>query len=889
MKKLVFLFLYFFVNGLFSVATPIVPIVKSYNRFDYLGDRQNWDIDFDRNNNVYFANGSGLAQYSYGNWEFYTTTSKDKVISIKVDNDIIWSGGHSEYGYFWKEKNNQLSYTKCGNITDGQVWELEYTSNKVYMRTEQSITIYNSQTKKEEKIKSTTGFTRMKKWNKVIWAINRDNAFGYIKNNQFIITDTLANHSEVKELIIHNNELLLMHTDGSIYSFNGGIFQQLDVLPRVITKEGIFSIKNIDKSLIAVGTISAGLFIYDLNKRTIIEHIDATNGLNDDTILAINVDVKGNIWLGLDNGISYIEKQGALKTIFDKGATYKVITTAATTLLATNKGLYISEGKQPFTPVPKSQGQVWNMQQNKNGVFICHDNGLFLYKKKQLQPIYTKIGVMNICQFGKTDNYLMSTYIGVYLIQIRNNKVTIIDKLKNTNVTKMLYDENSNSVWTIDNNKNVRQYQFTINNTFSSKQHSNYNQIFYTDNQIVFVNDSSLLTYKDDKFRLLNTPPYSLLPAGNISALAITDNGSKYAYIKNGLLHMGINIHNGHFFAYDNAFNSLNNQFIKGYQFLEFYNGTLRITTETGVEIFDAYSESRTIETPVPVISKLSVASVDSTRNFFQPGAIKDPFPAGKTDIRLLFGIEKKSRDFNEYRYKLNGIDTNWSPWSVTNEKEYTQLDGGEYTFTLESRINNGAIKATTLSFKIHKYWYQTAWVLLPIFMLLILLYFIGRKIWYDVNQKAEKRQRKEQQIEIEHQTLAIRNEQLIKYAEEISRKNEFLKQVSDGLSLIKNKTAGAWVKRIENEMNNEKKNFIFYQLFSELHQDFIKKLNEDYPQLTSHDHRLISLIRFNLTNQEIANIMNITNRSVIMNRYRLRKKMELDGEIDLDKFIKDL
>ncbi|MBB6460379.1 ligand-binding sensor domain-containing protein [Flammeovirga kamogawensis] len=884
-----FLFLYFFINGLSLVAMPTVPIVKSFNRFDYLGDRQNWDIDFDRNNNVYFANGNGLAQYSFGHWEFYTTPSKDKIISIKVDGNIIWTGGHNEYGFFWKEKNNQLSYTKCGNITDGQVWELEYTDDKVFMRTEQSITIYNSQTKKEEKIKSAAGFTRMKKWNKVIWAINRDNAFGYIKNNQFIITDTLVNHSEVKELIIHNNELLLMHTDGSIYSFNGGIFQKLDVLPRLITKEGIFSIKNIDKSLIAVGTISAGLFIYDLNTRSIIEHIDATNGLNDDTVLAINVDEHGNIWLGLDNGISFIEKQGALKTIFNKGATYKVITDDETTLLATNKGLYISERKNEFTPVPKSQGQVWNIQKTKNGVFICHDNGLFLYKEAQLKPIYTKIGVMNICQFGQSENYIMSTYIGLYLIKIRNNKVTIIDKIKDANVTKMLYDTNSNSIWTIDSYRNVKQFQFTINNTFSSKQYSNYNQIFFTDNQIIFVRDSNLYTYKNENFELLNSPPYSLISAKDISALAITDNGSKYAYIKNGLLHMGINIHNGHFFAYDNAFTSLHNQFIKGYEFLDFHNGTLRITTETGVEIFDAYSESRTIETPVPVISKLSVSSIDSTRTFFQPIVLTNPFPAGKTDIRLLFGIDKKSRDFNEYRYKLNGVDTNWSPWNVTNEKEYTHLDGGEYTFVLESRINNGQVKMTSLTFSIKKYWYQTYWVLIPILVLLILLYFIGKKIWYDVNQKAEKRQRKEQQIEIEHQTLAIRNEQLIKYAEEISRKNEFLKQVSDGLSLIKNKTAGVWVERIENEMNNEKKNFIFYQLFSELHQDFIKKLNEDYPQLTSHDHRLISLIRFNLTNQEIANIMNITNRSVIMNRYRLRKKMELDGEIDLDKFIKDL
>jgi AraC family chitin signaling transcriptional activator len=65
--------------------------------------------------------------------------------------------------------------------------------------------------------------------------------------------------------------------------------------------------------------------------------------------------------------------------------------------------------------------------------------------------------------------------------------------------------------------------------------------------------------------------------------------------------------------------------------------------------------------------------------------------------------------------------------------------------------------------------------------------------------------------------------------------------------------------------------------------------LREKYPQLTPKDHRLCAYLRMNLTSKEIAPLMNISVRSVEVARYRLRKKLELDSEVNLVEFMVEI
>jgi len=80
------------------------------------------------------------------------------------------------------------------------------------------------------------------------------------------------------------------------------------------------------------------------------------------------------------------------------------------------------------------------------------------------------------------------------------------------------------------------------------------------------------------------------------------------------------------------------------------------------------------------------------------------------------------------------------------------------------------------------------------------------------------------------------------------------------------------------------------FQLY--VHQNnelFYSALRKKYPKLTPNEVRLSALIRLNLSSKEIASILNISAKSVEMNRYRLRKKMQLSGSVNLSEFIRSI
>ncbi len=73
---------------------------------------------------------------------------------------------------------------------------------------------------------------------------------------------------------------------------------------------------------------------------------------------------------------------------------------------------------------------------------------------------------------------------------------------------------------------------------------------------------------------------------------------------------------------------------------------------------------------------------------------------------------------------------------------------------------------------------------------------------------------------------------------------------------------------------------------FEQVHTDFFNSLQKIEPNLTNSELRMCAYIKMNMTTKEIANILNISDRSIQTSRYRLKKKLGLDSKIDLITYI---
>jgi DNA-binding CsgD family transcriptional regulator len=84
-------------------------------------------------------------------------------------------------------------------------------------------------------------------------------------------------------------------------------------------------------------------------------------------------------------------------------------------------------------------------------------------------------------------------------------------------------------------------------------------------------------------------------------------------------------------------------------------------------------------------------------------------------------------------------------------------------------------------------------------------------------------------------------------------------------------------VRKIDNVLDDESTWNQSKDYFNSIYDGLIDRLLEKYPNLTKTDLKLCVYMKLNLSTKEIAELMNISPRSVEMARYRLRKKLKLD------------
>jgi DNA-binding CsgD family transcriptional regulator len=92
--------------------------------------------------------------------------------------------------------------------------------------------------------------------------------------------------------------------------------------------------------------------------------------------------------------------------------------------------------------------------------------------------------------------------------------------------------------------------------------------------------------------------------------------------------------------------------------------------------------------------------------------------------------------------------------------------------------------------------------------------------------------------------------------------------------------------KLIDDAHNDDRDWHIFERSFNESHENFFKKLKQEFPDLVPNDLKLCAYLRLNMSSKEIASLLNISTRGVEIRRYRLRKKLGIPTDKNLSEFL---
>jgi tetratricopeptide (TPR) repeat protein/DNA-binding CsgD family transcriptional regulator len=80
-----------------------------------------------------------------------------------------------------------------------------------------------------------------------------------------------------------------------------------------------------------------------------------------------------------------------------------------------------------------------------------------------------------------------------------------------------------------------------------------------------------------------------------------------------------------------------------------------------------------------------------------------------------------------------------------------------------------------------------------------------------------------------------------------------------------------------------------FETRFNNLHPEFGHTLTTRYTKLTKNDVEFCSLLKLNLSNKEIATLLQISHESAITKKYRIKKKMEINDDTEFEKLLMEI
>lgn len=122
-----------------------------------------------------------------------------------------------------------------------------------------------------------------------------------------------------------------------------------------------------------------------------------------------------------------------------------------------------------------------------------------------------------------------------------------------------------------------------------------------------------------------------------------------------------------------------------------------------------------------------------------QPEEAKPSLKFSQNDISFMWTTTSYvGEEKTEYRYRLDGLDKDWSKWEKRNSRDFTSLPFGDYTFRLIAKTLTGLeSNEVDYSFSVRKPWYATIPVLL-LFTLVGLLALLSLIRFYTWRLKSE-------------------------------------------------------------------------------------------------------------------------------------------------------
>jgi len=938
-------------NDLLSIKGS--PEIKHFNKDDYNSDSQFWCMTEDDRGIMYFGNNDGVVIFDGERWELIKLPNGSTVRSLKYASDgNVYAGGINEigtiqrdqYGNYYYESLNGFLRPEDQNFED--VWQIIENKGHIIFRSFKMLIALKG--RNAITIPSTDRFSYLNEVNDELfvvdnWGIKKLNV-STMEFDEVVAANAYRNETIVGIFQgIQQEELFVFTKDGFSYLLNlqegkADLFR--NHLPDESTDE-IFCAINSDKKFY-LGTINNQ--VIELNFQHSADPVEREiRGLQDNTVLSLGMSHQGNIWAMLNKGIDCIEMATPMTLIFEDAAIYDMIQYKDRLYVATNQGVYAAELKgddqfllrRDFDIIPGLEAQAWSLSVLEDKLVISHDRGVYVSDGKRSYLVEGTLGVWKVIPIdGFPNHYLACEYHGLNLLSFKNGRFVFENRINGLDISSrdILQSNEPGVFWICHGYEGVykikidRQFRRTVSLEHYTDQHglpSLYNiNIFTWQRDTVFVTNKGVYEFDATNKEFTPHERLSTILGDDLLIRKILDSGDKTWFIKDDEL--------GYFKTNEQSpvlhkemFLPLKGTFIKSLELVKpVGDSKVYVGTNDGLYSFNLNYESTTDSIPTN-ITEIKYRNKQNNLEFAplqfeQSEKLELPYNTSS----LIFNYASPqfgTKTGIQYSYILENIDQDWSEWSQSAEKEYSYLKSGNYIFKVKGRDQLGETSGEAeYNFEILPVWYQTK-IAVVLFSLLgliggiLLIILVKRKI--KQTREEEAKLRKVLELELQQIKLEREKEKIIKDKEQLEedvihksmelanytmllvKKRDLLNDMHNELKELKDSIKNersrervrSLTRKINHNLQDEEHLHVFDTNFERVHQDFFHELKSSYPDLTQKELRLCGFVKMNLTNKEIASILNISVRGVETARYRLRKRLSLSHEINMVDFLEKL
>ncbi len=880
MKFTTLTILVYFILQSFYGFTQISPVINFDNTV-YNGGLQNWEIVQEGNGNIYVANDQGVLVYNGFNWRTIKIPKHIIVRSLCIVEDKLFIGGFEMFGYIpLGDIQNEEFVPIAKELLEGsnqEIWHIFQDKETIYFQSFSHVFQWNDKEVTPLKLSSNVMFgesinnqTLFPKVRKGLLQLKRDSLVNFETFPSFPDQSKITGLVSYKEdILVSTREygLFFLSTSNQLTSWDSPINEELKDYH--INK--ILKLKN---GHFVIGTLSNGIYILNQELK-LISQFNKSNALGNNTVLSLLEDENNNLWVALDQGIDLIAINTPIKIYKDEdgkiGTIFSALEYDNEIYFASNLGVF-NIVDEP-TVINSSEGLSWKVYQQNKKLFFGHNNGTFsIDKNKKVRKVSSIPGAWDMARIDEY-NFLISTYLGVFHVYLNGD--TFEEKLvsqSNVLFEKMILSKDL--LIGYHKHHGIKSYRF----------------------------ENNMVDYHSEKLISTHVHPNNVTFLSSENANYIFDGQTVYKVSNGEIKKMELSE------VKDSAIKMELNWIANGLKFIQKYTNTSTFKWLFSNDDFIYFSIDngyvKIKKNEALPISK-SIFYIDNISFNDSITSIKDGYislPANSRNIKIQIAKTPISDFQVGLYYKLSNWHSDWGKLPENGKIEIPLLQDGHY----ELMIKKGKEESKILSLSVSPHWYECKLAYGIYFAILASFLYFGYKriqkthelklerVNLENNQKIEaqkiKLEKEKLQQELIHKSKLLANSTLT-----LTQKNKMLEDLKSSLYDLDNEEDNhpqikkRLEKLINHNLSQDQDWKIFEKNFNDVHKDFLDTLRSKHPNLSPKEKRLAAFIKMNLSSKEIAPLLFISYRSVENNRHRLRKKLGLDRNVNLTKYINSL